>query len=149
MAGLGGCRCGQGSSPNPRLWDVYATFRLTCIGISYEILINKCSLCLCLLGWPTLFFLNASVPSGIEDHAVRRWVWVSTDCPVHGSIKLWCRRTRQPFCCGLSCRLFHCHYQGLTTVRCSVLLTGSIVSLPAALISSGRKLKVIVSNKCS
>lgn len=47
--------------PNQSVWDLYATFSLNHIDISYEIFINKCSLCLCPTGLPTLFFLSATV----------------------------------------------------------------------------------------
>ena len=39
---------------------------LTHIDTSYEILINKCSFCLCPTGLPTLFFLNTTVLSEID-----------------------------------------------------------------------------------
>lgn len=51
---------------------------LTHIDISYEIFINKCSLCLCPTGLPTLFFLSATILYEIDYCAPGKWDWVRT-----------------------------------------------------------------------
>jgi len=46
--------------------------------ICYEILIKKCSFCLCPTGLPTLFFLNTTILSAIVYCAPAKRDWVRT-----------------------------------------------------------------------